>query len=103
MHHCLHFPEDRFRENLLGIERENTELKARVQELESMVNDANSDTGKMQRRIRSLEKANDVLTKTTTAYEQEKRHLEKEVNFFRSYVRRICHVFLGSKLTVFKS
>lgn len=71
--------EEHFRQNLLAMERENTELKTQVLELEGKLGNVNTDTTKMQRRIRSLEKTNDVLTKTTTSIEQQKRMLEKEV------------------------
>ena len=64
------------------MEKENSELKSRVSALEAELAGASSGTDKMQRRIRSLEKANDALTKTTTVYEHEKRQLEKEVCIF---------------------
>ena len=74
------FSEAHFRENLLQMEKQNTELKTTVHELQSKLGGINTDTTKMQRRIRSLEKANDDLTRTTTVYEQERRQMEKEAS-----------------------
>ena len=78
---AFYFAEARFRENLLLMEKQNTELNAKVQEMESKLGSVNTDTSKMQRKIRSLEKANDVLIRTNTVYEHERRQLEKEASW----------------------
>lgn len=72
--------EGHFRQNLVDMERENTELKTRLSHLEGKLGTVNTDTSKMQRRIRSLEKANDELARSTSVFERECKQLKSQVS-----------------------
>lgn len=61
------------------MEQENLELRQRLAELESNANSRDGEQGRLQRRVRSLEKNNDVLQRTNNQMEREKRELEREV------------------------
>ena len=74
------FTEEQFRQRLLEMSEENSELKARVAELESKL----AGQQQLQRRVRSLEKYNDDLQRTANNMVANKQALEHEVS---SYAR----------------
>ena len=70
------FAEEQFRQRLLEMSEENSELKARVAELESKL----AGQQQLQRRVRSLEKYNDDLQRTANNMVANKQALEHEVS-----------------------
>lgn len=68
-----------FRTRILDMERENTSLKRKVEELESALSEKEMSHTRLSKRMRSLEKSNNALQKATSMYEQERMELEREV------------------------
>ena len=82
------FAEEQFRQRLLEMSEENSELKARVAELESKL----AGQQQLQRRVRSLEKYNDDLQRTANNMVANKQALEHEVS---GYARACVHACGG--------
>ncbi len=76
----LLLPEDKFRERLVAMEQENIELRRRLASVEGNANNRDSECDRLQRRVRSLEKANEQLNRNNNQIEREKRTLEKKVS-----------------------
>ena len=80
------FLEERFRKNLVAIVDENKQLKERVAELESKLSSQQGEQGRLQRRVRSLEKNNDNLQRAASNFELNRQEMEREV--------RVIHINL---------
>lgn len=63
----------------MGIDRENAELRQRLNQLEGAVSTRDTDVGKLQKRIQALEKANETLQRALSTMELNKKDLEREV------------------------
>ena len=72
--------EEEFRNRLLNIDRENMVLKRKIDELEGAVAEKDTEIQRMSKRMRSIEKSHDMLTKTNAMYAQERFELEREVS-----------------------
>ena len=70
-----------FRAHIVEMEDQNRALKQEMEKLRSQVTGHSTEMGKMQRRVRSLEKSNEQLLHTNNMYEQERRDLEREVQW----------------------
>lgn len=71
--------EESWRNRLVGIDRENAELRQRLNQLEGAVSTRDTDVGKLQKRIQALEKANETLQRALSTMELNKKDLEREV------------------------
>lgn len=77
--------EESWRNRLVGIDRENAELRQRLNQLEGAVSTRDTDVGKLQKRIQALEKANETLQRALSTMELNKKDLEREVMFLYYY------------------
>jgi len=64
---------------LLEMEQENLNLKTQLSEAETSGSARDSELTKLRRRLQTLERQNESLQNANTAYEQERRGLEREV------------------------
>jgi len=64
---------------LIDIEQENSDLKARLSEVEAGRTSQDVEIAKLRRRLQDLEKQNESLQQSNAVYEQERRGLEREV------------------------
>ncbi len=61
------------------MERENVTLKRKLEQVEDHVKERDGEISRVNKRVRTLEKDNSMLHKTTSAYENDRRDLEREV------------------------
>ncbi len=71
--------DEQFRSQLLDVEKENTGLKRKVEELEDRLRERDSEYSRLSKKIKLMERDNDVLTRTAQTYEAQARDLEREV------------------------
>ena len=65
---------------MLDVERENTSLKRKVEELEEKLHEKELEYGRLAKRVKTMERDNDSLQAATHKYEQQNRDLEREVS-----------------------
>ena len=92
IHFNIIFAEEQFRAQLLDVEKENTTLKRKVEELEEKLHEKEAEYGRLSKKMRSIERDNDSLQKATHIYEQQNRDLEREVSIIllSGTVQNIC-------------
>ena len=76
---CYFHLDEQFRSQLLDVEKENTGLKRKVEELEDRLRERDSEYSRLSKKIKLMERDNDVLTRTAQTYEAQARDLEREV------------------------
>jgi len=74
---------------LIDIEQENSDLKARLSEVEAGRTSQDVEIAKLRRRLQDLEKQNESLQQSNAVYEQERRGLEREVCLFHLRTARL--------------
>lgn len=71
------------------MERENTSLKRKVEELEEKLHEKEAECGRLSKKMKTVEKDNDSLQRATFKYELQNRDLEREASAFFS-LRTLC-------------
>lgn len=72
--------EELFRKRILMMEQENIMLRDENEEMKAKLSTRSTEVGHIQRRVRSLEKANEALQRTANHFQSEKRDMEKELD-----------------------